>query len=924
MNGARPDPDALLSRVQREEARAQRGRLKIFFGGSAGVGKTYAMLEAAQKARREGVDVVAGYVELHGRAETEALLAGLEILPRRTTEHRGVTLSEFDLDAALARRPALVLVDELAHTNAPGMRHPKRWQDVEELRDAGVDVYTTLNVQHLETLNDVIAQITGVRVQETLPDHVFDDADEVELVDLPADDLLSRLAAGKIYVPEQARHALEGFFRKGNLMALRELALRATAERVDAQMRDYRREHAIDETWAAGERVLVCIGPNALAETLVRTGKRIAATLHAEWTVLFVETPALARMSDAERNERVRLLQLAETLGAETVTLGGHDIAAEVLEYARTRNITRILAGRSLRRGWRRWWSPSPLQALLERADGINITVVSGDAELQGAEAARQQRVLARSRDFLGLPRREVRSKDRRPAYLAALAVPAIATALAWNMYPYLQLVNLVMLYLLGVMLAAIRFGRGPSVLTACVSVVAFDFFFVPPRFSFAVSDTEYLVTFGVMLAVGIVIGNLAASVRLQARVAGHRERRSAALYAMSRELAASREPSTLVTIALRHVAETFESQVTILLPDAAGRIRHPEGEPTASSFRGAALGVAQWVFDHQQRAGLGSDTLAGQEALYLPLAGAAGTVGVLAVLPANPRRVLLPEQMHLLETFASQIALALERTQLAEAAQGAQIRIEGERLRNALLAGVSHDLRTPLAVIAGAASTLTESGERLDPQQRRELTRAIYEEAEQMSALVVNMLEMTRLESGALQLNLQWHSLEEIVGAVLARYRRQLEGRSVEVRIPAGMPLLHLDAVLIEQVMANLLENALKYTPAGTPVEIAAAVDAQAATVSVTDRGPGLSAEALTRAFDKFYRQHPESAVGGAGLGLSICRAIVEAHGGRIWAENRLGGGAVFLFTLPREADAPSVEPESADTPPAGVAGAG
>jgi two-component system sensor histidine kinase KdpD len=912
MSDGRPDPDALLSRVQREEARARRGRLKIFFGGSAGVGKTYAMLEAAQKAKRDGVDVVAGYVELHGRADTEALLEGLEILPRRTAGHRGVNLSEFDLDAALARKPALILVDELAHTNAPGMRHPKRWQDVEELRGAGIDVLTTLNVQHLETLNDVIAQITGVRVQETLPDHVFDDADEVELVDLPADDLLSRLAAGKIYVPEQARHALEGFFRKGNLMALRELALRATAERVDAQMRDYRDEHAIDETWAAGERVLVCIGPNALAETLVRTGKRVAATLHAEWIVLFVETPALARMSDAERNERVRLLQLAESLGAETVTLGGHDVAAEVLEYARTRNITRILAGRSLRRGWRRWSSKSPLHALLERADGINITVVSGDAELLGEAAARQQRVLARSRDFLGLPRREARPKDRRPGYLAALVVPAIATGIAWAMFPYLQLVNLVMVYLLGVMLVAIRYGRGPSVLTACVSVVAFDFFFVPPRFSFAVSDTEYVVTFCVMLAVGIVIGNLAASVRLQARVAGHRERRTAALYAMSRELAASRESAALVAIALRHVADTFDSQVTILLAGADGRIHHPEGKATPLSFRGAALGVAQWVYDHAQRAGLGSDTLSGQEAMYLPLTGAAGTVGVLAVLPANPRRVLLPEQTHLLETFASQIALALERTQFAEAARQAETKAETESLRNSLLAAISHDLRTPLAVIAGSSSTLLDGGTGVPEASRRELAQTILDEAQRMTRVVNNLLDMTRLESGAVQLDLQWHVLEELVGSVLGRLRESLNGRHVHVDVPRALPLVRIDGVLIEQVLMNLVENACKYTPPGTPIEVAAAHDGEACTIRVRDHGPGLPAEVAEHVFEKFYRAQPEGANGGAGLGLTICRAIVEAHGGIIAAANAPDGGAVFTVTLPAAANPPVVVPEA------------
>jgi len=910
MSEARPDPDALLARVQREEEKAKRGKLRIFFGATAGVGKTYAMLEEARRRKAAGEDVVVGYVEPHGRDETEALLEGLERLPFLEVRYHGATLRDFDLDAALARKPALLLVDELAHSNPvegePSPRHAKRWQDVEELLAAGIDVYTTVNVQHIESLNDIVAGITGVRMQETVPDLVFEAAHEVELVDTPPDELLERLHAGKVYIPEQARRAIDSFFRKGNLIALRELALRTTADRVDAALREYKEGHAIRATWAAGERLLVAIGPYEDAERLVRAGKRMATALHAPWIVVYVETPGLLRLPEAERNRRIALLRLAESLGAESVTLGGSSVGEEIANYATTRNVTRILIGRPRRALWRRLLRPSTYGELIANTRGIDLHIVGGADEA----AALRLPFLARSQAYLGAV--QPSDKLRWPGYAWAAAATAACTLLGMAMSPAFELVNIAMVYLLAVVLLASRYGRGPAVATSVLGVAAFDFFFVPPSLSFAVSDVQYLITFVIMLTVGLIISSLTASVRLQARVAGHRERRTALLYAMSRELAATRGQDSMARVAVRQVSEVFDSQVVVLLPEAAGRVRHPRGESIAGSLHGADLGIAQWVQDHGLPAGLGTDTLPGSEALYLPLKGSHAVLGVLGVLPANARRVLLPEQFHLLETFAGQIALALERVHLAEHAQRASIDAETEGLRNALLASISHDLRTPLAVIAGASSSLAERGEQLPESERAALARSIYEQSRQMGDLVAKVLEMTRLEAGGIALERDWHALAEITGSVLRRLRERLAAHPVRVELPADLPLTRMDATLIEQVLANLLENAAKYTPAGTAITLRATVEAGEFLVSVEDAGPGLPPGDPEQLFAKFQRGASEGAIGGVGLGLAICRAVVRLHGGRIWAERRPEGGTAFRFTLPLE-QAPEVPAEPA-----------
>jgi two-component system, OmpR family, sensor histidine kinase KdpD len=892
MAEARPDPDRLLERIKEDEARARRGRLKIFFGASAGVGKTYSMLEAAHGARNAGTDLVVGYVEPHGRVETERLLEGLPRLPPLAVSYRGIVRYEFDLDGALGRQPEILLVDELAHSNLTGgeppPRHPKRWQDIEELLAAGISVWTTVNVQHLESLNDLIFQTTGVRQRETLPDHVFDDADDIELIDLPPDDLIARLHAGKVYVGDQAGTAIERFFRKQNLMALREIALRRVADRVEAAARALATAERA-QVRIAGDRVLVAVGPDEQAAELVRAGKRIADALDAEWTVVYVETPALVRLSEAARNRRIDVLRLAESLGGETVTLDGPSAAATIAEYAHVRNATRVIVGAPKRRGWRAWLRPSTATELVRRARGFDVVMI--------APAASSARPRAPP-----LGTAAGATAIRWDRYGWAVLITVICTLVAFAMYRRFELSNLVMIYLLGVTVAGLRLGRGPSALTAVLNVAAFDFFFVPPRYSFAVSDVQYLVTFGTMVIIALVIANLTASVRQQTRVAGARERRTALLYAMSRELAVTRGIANMARVAVRHVAEVFQCQAVVLLPEADGRLRYPDEPPLETSFRHADLAVAQWVADHGRPAGLGTDTLPAAGGQYLPLGEERRTVGVLGVLPSNVRRVLLPEQSHLLSTFAGQIALALERARLAEAAEASSLAAERETLRNTLLASISHDLRTPLAVMAAAGSTLAQHGANLDEGTRVALARSVESKAHEMSDLVSNVLDLVRLESGQVALRRDWQTIDDLVGSALAACAERFAAHRVELRLAPDLPPVWVDATLIVQVLTNLLDNVAKYTPAGTRVTVSAAAepDRSFVRVNLDDEGPGLPAGDPARLFDKFQRGNDEGSVVGVGLGLAICQAIVRAHGGEIEAQRREGGGARFTFTLP------------------------
>ena len=884
----RKDPDQLLNELARREASLRRGRLKIFFGASAGVGKTYAMLESARAARAAGLDLAVGYVEPHGRVETERLLSGLEQLPLLEVVHRGgLKRREFDLDAALKRRPAILLVDELAHTNVEGEpkpRHAKRWQDIEELLAAGISVWSTLNVQHLESLNDVVAGITGIRQQETIPDRIFDQADEVELIDLSPSDLLARLKAGKVYTAAQAEAALERFFREPNLLALRELALRRTADRVDAAAREFVQERR-SKPWLARDRFLVAVALDDQAEQLVRVGKRFADALDAEWMVVTVETPRMLKLGEAARNRRIDILRFAESLGAQTVTLSGPSASAALSEYAKLRNITRVVVGEPKRFGFTSWLRPSTAAKLVQSNGGFDVSMIArrGDAPLQAKRGG-------------GAIRRDV---DWRPYWLG-FGITVAATLMALAMYPYFALTNIVMLYLLGTTVAALRLGRGAATVTAVANILAFDFFYVPPRYSFAVSDLQYLVTFGVMLVVALVIANLAANVRAQTRVAGARERRTALLYLMTRELAATQDLQDLARVAIKHVAETFASRAVILVPDGNGRLHYPKSAPLPASLKRADLSIAQWAFDHATPAGLGTDTLLGAPAQYLPLKATRGTLGVLAVEPLQKRRLLLPEQRHLIETFAGQVALAMERSELAEEAENARITAQTESLRNTLLASISHDLRTPLSVIAGAASALNDPKMAFDAQARRVLTESIDAKAREMSDIISNVLELMRLESGEITLKRDWQALEDLASAALERARERLAAHRIENSLAADLPPVWVDGPLIVQVLMNLLENAAKHTPGGTLVRISADVDGGFVRVYVDDNGPGFPQGDPELMFAKFHRGRDEGNLGGAGLGLTICRAIVNAHGGSIRAEERSGGGARIRFTLP------------------------
>ena len=908
-DATRPDPDLLLARVQASEARAKRGRLKVFFGAAPGVGKTYAMLEEARERRAEGVDVVVGWVQPHGRTETESLLQGLEALPPRLVEHRGAALPELDLDAALARRPALLLVDELAHSNAPGSRHAKRWQDVDELLDAGIDVYTTVNVQHLESLNDVVAQITGVRVRETVPDAVLEMADDLALIDLPPDDLLQRLREGKVYVPDRAAAAMGRFFRKGNLIALRELALRRTAQQVDAQMRAYRDDHAIAQTWPAAERILVGIGPGPLNRRLIRAARQLADRLHAEWIVAYVETDAHARLSDGQRARVHEALRFAESLGAAAVTLVDRRAADALLAHARSRNASKIVIGKPLHPRWRDLVFGSVGDEVVRGSGAIDVYIITGEADEPSPA-----------------PFATLRPSSRWPAYLRSVGVMVLCTLVARSLFPWFEQSNLIMAYLLGVVYVALRYGRGPSVLASILSVGAFDFFFVHPYFSFAVSDTQYLLTFVVMLLVALVVSSLTARLQQQALSARMRERHTAALLALSRDLANLRGLPNLLEAAVRHIAEVLEGHATVLLPAPSGSLA-----ATASSgggqLSGAELGVAEWCFAHSQMAGRGTATLPGAEALYLPLRGAQGPVGVLGLRTDAVDGVTAPEQLHLLEAFADQTASAVERAHLAEEAAHRRVQAETEQMRSALLSAVSHDLRTPLATITGAASLLLEGPDAagggpgaLDEAARRELLSAIYDEAERLNRLVGNLLEMTRLESGQVQVKRDWQPLEEVIGSALGRMERALAEHPISTAIPGDLPLAPIDGVLIEQVLINLLDNAAKHTPPSTPIALGVTAAPDALTVTVADGGPGVAPGEEALIFERFHRA--VGAIGsGSGLGLAVCQGIVQAHGGRIHAANRPGGGLEIAFTLPIEGEAPTMgllaEPDAARAAP-------
>lgn len=893
----RPDPDALLAQIQRDEDAARRGRLKIFFGANAGVGKTFAMLGAAHAAQAQKRALLVGVVETHGRADTEGIARDLPRLPLRQLTHKGQTIQEFDLDAALAwgrEHPGgVLLLDELAHSNAPGSRHAKRWQDAQELREAGIDVWTTLNVQHLESLNDIVGGITGIRVWETVPDRVFDDADEVVVVDLPPDELLQRLKEGKVYLPQQAERAAKNFFRKGNLLALRELALRRTADRVDDQMQAYRRER-VDQgrgaVWPNRESLLACIGSAAAGDKVVRSAARLAQQLDLEWHAVHVQT--VRNLGEAARRRVQESLELAKSLGARTAVLSAPEVAPALIGYAREHNLSRLVVGRR-EASWRWPGRRSLSDSLNQLADELDVLQVA----LPAAAAAREPAVAE-------APWRErfTQARTWRGMGAAVLAV-ALTTLLTEPLLAFFAPTNIAMIFLLNVVGVALRFGRLPAVVAAVLAVLAFDFVFVEPRWTFAVRDAQYLVTFAVMLVVGLLIGQLAAGLQVQAEAARERERRVRGLYAMSRDLGAALVPEQVAEIGVRFLRAEFGVASAVLAPPLGAA---PGQEVLAvlpvpgTSSAQPDLGVAQWAFDHGQPAGQGTDTLPASPCLMLPLAAPMRLRGILAIQAVEGQaRRWSPEERELLDTCAALLAISLERIHYIEVAQQSTLQIETERLRNSLLTAISHDLRTPLAALVGLADALRLAPPPLSPPQA-EVADAIRRSALRMTALVANLLDMARLQSGAVVLNRQWLPLQEVIGSALSSMDEVLAGREVAVELPPDLPLVQLDAVLMERVIVNLLENAAKYTPAGSPLRIVALPAGRQMQIDVIDAGPGFPAGREAQLFDKFERGERESATPGVGLGLAICKAIVEAHGGSISAHNVPTGGACVRIELP------------------------
>ncbi|MDU6923126.1 two-component system sensor histidine kinase KdpD [Franconibacter helveticus] len=875
----RPDPDRLLSQANHRT----RGKLKIFFGACAGVGKTYAMLQEAQRLRQQGLDILVGVVETHGRQETAALLEGLAIQPLKRIQHRSRTVQEFDLDAALARRPALILMDELAHSNAPGSRHPKRWQDVDELLNAGIDVFTTVNVQHLESLNDVVGGVTGIQVRETVPDPFFDAADEVVLVDLPPDDLRQRLHEGKVYIAGQAERAIEHFFRKGNLIALRELALRRTADRVDEQMRVWRDNQGLEKVWHTRDAILLCIGHGSGNEKLVRTAARLAAKLGSVWHAVYVETPRLHRLPEKSRRAILSALRLAQELGAETATLAEAEEEKALLRYAREHNLGKMIIGRRHRR--RGWWRETFAERLARHAPDLDVLIVALDDKPLASTVKTQD-----GRPFKDKWRVQIRG------CIVALLLCTLITLVANQWLAAFDAANLVMVYLLGVVMVALFYGRWPSVLATVINVVSFDLFFIAPRGTLAVSDVQYLLTFAVMLTVGLIIGNLTAGVRYQARIARYREQRTRHLYEMSKALAVGRSAQDIAVTSGRFIESTFHARSLLLLPDAQGKLAPPVESAGISAWDEA---IARWSFDNGLPAGAGTDTLPGVPYQILPLRTAQKTLGLLVVEPSSLRQLMIPEQQRLLETFTLLMASALERLWLTESEEQARMASEHEQLRNSLLAALSHDLRTPLTVLFGQAEILTldlaSEGSKHAPQ-----ASAIRQHVLNTTRLVNNLLDMARIQSGGFSLRKEWLTLEEVVGSALNMLEPGLGGRHIELTLPDPLMLIYVDGALLERVLINLLENAVKYAGPAARIGVRAGRRDEQLALEVWDSGPGIPPGQEAAIFAKFARGNKESAIPGVGLGLAICQAIVEVHGGFIYAENRPEGGASFHVLLP------------------------
>jgi two-component system, OmpR family, sensor histidine kinase KdpD len=885
----RPSPEALLEAARREQAGV--GKLRIFVGAAPGVGKTYEMLLQARARRKDGADVVIGVVETHGRKETEALLEGLEVLPRRKIQYRGQWLEEMDLDAIIARHPQIVLVDELAHTNAPESRHPKRYLDADELLSHGISVYSTVNIQHIESLNDVVAQITHVRVRETIPDSIFDRADDVELVDLTPDDLIQRLKEGKVYVPKQAERALEHFFSPTNLTALRELALRRTAERVDEQLLSQMQARAIQGPWAAGDRILVCVSEDRRAAGLVRYTKRFADRLHAPWTALYIEGPRSLQLSDRERDRIADTLRLAITLNGEAITIPGgtRRVADDILAYARSNNITHIVIGKSARSRWFEMVHGSVVHDLVRRSGNITVHAIAGD------ELEREP-----------IPQKTVRTAEPSSSldprsYVAALSTIAVALGANEAIRPWLGIENVVLVFMAAVVVVAVRWGLWPSLVASVAASLCYNFFFLPPIYTFTITDPTNVVAFVFFAMMAVLVSNVAGRVRTQAVTAMSRVRMTESLYAFSRKLAGVGVLDDVLWTTAYQIALMLMVRVVLLLPENE-TIAVKAGYPPEDMLDDADLAAAKWAWQNDRSAGRGSDTLPGAKWLFLPMRTGRGAIGVVGIDSDKPGPMLTPDERRLLDALMDQAALAIERVYLVEDMDRVKRTVETERLRSALLTSISHDLKTPLAAVLGAASTMRDVGSRLTDLQKADLLATIVDESERLNRFIANLLDMTRLESGAVAANLALHDLGEIVGSALRRAARILAQHKVEVEIATDLPMLEVDPVLFEQVLFNLLDNAAKYAPTGTTIGMRAWSESNSIRLQILDEGEGVPPSELQHIFDKFYRVHKTDTVrAGTGLGLAISRGFVEAMKGTITAANRTDrSGAAFTIVLP------------------------
>jgi two-component system sensor histidine kinase KdpD len=885
----RPSPEALLEAARREEGGV--GRLKIFVGAAPGVGKTYEMLQNARAKLKIGADVVVGVAETHGRAETEALLQGLEVLPRRRLDYKDQILEEMDLDALIARHPQIALVDELAHSNASGSRHPKRYLDVEELLSRGIDVYTTVNIQHIESLNDVVAQITHVRVRETVPDSVFDRADAIELVDLTPDDLIQRLREGKVYVPKQAERALEHYFSPGNLTALRELALRRTAERVDEQLLTHMQANAIAGPWAAGERILVCLSEDPRSAGLVRYTRRLADRLHAPWTALSIETRRSLQLTDEQRDRLADTLRLAEALGGEALTIPGvgRRIADDLIRFAQTNNVTQIIIGKSTRSRWFEIMRGSVVHDLVRRAGNISVNVIAGEELAAETLPGKTVRAAERPQPFNPQP------------YLIALLIVAIGLAVAELIRPFFGIENIDLVFLTAVVAVAVRYGLWPSLFASVVASLCYNFFFLPPVYTFTITDPTNVAAFFFFMLIAVLVSNVAARVRIQADSAIGRVRTTESLYAFSRKLAGTATLYDVLWATAYQIALLLKVRVVLLLPEE-DVLTVKAGYPPEDQLDQADLAAANWAWGHDRAAGRGSDTLPGAKRLFLPMRTGRGPIGVIGIDDDRTGPLLSPDQRRLLDALVDQGALAIERVLLVEDMDRVKRSVESERLRSALLTSISHDLKTPLASVLGAASTMRDLAGGLSDQEKRDLLATVIDESERLNRFIANLLDMTKLESGAIVPNTARHDIVEIVGSALRRAGKILARHKISLELAPDLPMLELDAVLFEQSLFNLLDNAAKYAPADTTISIRSSRDKDMILLDIIDEGEGIPKSELESVFDKFYRaQKGDHVRPGTGLGLAISRGFVEAMHGTITAANRSDrSGAVLTIRLP------------------------